>query len=119
VAVDVLVPVPLAPARRRQRGFNQAELIARGVGARLGWPVDPSLLVRVRETPQQIWLPEAERRTNVEGAFGCPNPDAVDGRRVVLVDDVMTTGSTLRACAEPLKLAGALRVYGLVVARNV
>jgi ComF family protein len=119
LAVDILVPVPLAPARRRQRGFNQAELIAGSLGERLDWPVDPSLLVRVRETPQQIKRSAAERRENVADAFACPSPDAIMGRRVALVDDVMTTGATLGSCAEALKMAGAARVYGLVVAREV
>jgi ComF family protein len=119
LAVDALVPVPLAPGRRRQRGFNQAELIAGCLGERVGWPVEPSLLARVRETPQQIKRSAAERRENVADAFACPSPDAVVGRRVALIDDVMTTGATLGACAEALKVAGAARAYGLVVAREV
>jgi ComF family protein len=117
--VDVLVPVPLAAGRRRQRGFNQAELIARGVGERLGWELRPGCLVRTRETPQQMRLTGAERRANVAGAFACPEPAAVAGRRVAVLDDVMTTGSTMGACAEALKAAGARRVYGIVVAREI
>lgn len=119
LAADVLVPVPLAPGRRRQRGFNQAERIARELGERIGWPVDPTLLVRVRETPRQVERTAFERRANVAGAFDCPQPDAVVGRRLALVDDVMTTGATLGACAEALKAAGAARVFAIVVAREV
>jgi ComF family protein len=119
LAADVLVPVPLAPGRRRQRGFNQAELIAIRLGNRLGWPVEPSLLARLRETSRQVERSAGERRANVAGAFGCSVPEAVIGRRVAVVDDVMTTGATLNACAEALKEAGASRVYGIVVAREV
>jgi ComF family protein len=119
LAIDLLIPVPLAPGRRRERGFNQSELIAHGVARPIGAPVAASSLVRLRETPQQARLSGEERRENVAGAFGCPEPDTVIGRRIALVDDVMTTGATLTACAEALKLAGAARVYGLVVARDV
>jgi ComF family protein len=119
LAIDVLIPVPLAPRRQRERGFNQSELIAIGLGARLAVPAATTSLVRLRETPQQARLSAVERRENVDGAFGCPESDAVVGRRIGLVDDVMTTGATLASCAEPLKLAGAARVYGVVVARDV
>lgn len=115
---DVLVPVPLAAARRRERGYNQSELIAEQLGAAIGVPVVPSALERVRATPRQVGLTGAERRLNVQGAFACPDPSIVAGRRVVLIDDVATTGSTLEACAEPLKVAGAIRVFGLVVAHE-
>ena len=117
--VNLLVPVPLAAKRRRQRGFNQSELIAQRVGERLGWEVRPACLVRTRETPPQVRRSAAERRANVAGAFACPEPDLVIGRRVALLDDVMTTGATLGACAEALKVAGAHRVYGIAVARDV
>jgi ComF family protein len=119
IAVDLLVPVPLAPGRRRERGFNQSELIARALGERLGVPVMPSALARIRETPRQVGRSGAERQENVAGAFGCPAPETVSGRRIALLDDVMTTGATLSSAAEPLKLAGASRVYGLAVAREV
>lgn len=119
LAIDVLVPVPLAPGRLRQRGFNQAELVARLVGERLGAEVAPDALVRTRETSQQVGRTAEQRRANISSAFGCRLPEAVNGRRVAVVDDVMTTGATLSACAEPLRAAGAARVYGLVVAREV
>lgn len=119
IQADLLVPVPLHPARRRVRGFNQAELIARALGPRLGTPVRPSLLARVRDTPPQVGKTAAERRRNIQGAFACPDPSAAAGQRVALVDDVMTTGATLEACARPLVAAGAARVVALVVARDV
>jgi len=119
IAIDLLIPVPLADRRRRERGFNQSELIGRGLSERLGVPLLPPALVRVRETPRQVGLTAVERQKNVSGAFGCPDPSLVTGRRVALVDDVMTTGATLAACAEELKVAGATRVYAIVVARDV
>ena len=119
LAFEVLVPVPLAPGRLRQRGFNQSALVAQLVGQRLGAEVVPEALVRIRETSPQVGRSAVERRANIEGAFACKLPEAVAGRRIGIVDDVMTTGATLAACAEPLRAAGAVRVYGLVVAREV
>ena len=114
----VLVPVPMAASRRRERGYNQAELIAEHLSASIGVPVATAALERVRDTPPQVGRGAPERRQNVRGAFACPSPDLVTGKRVVVVDDVATTGSTLQACAEPLKEAGATHVFGLVVARD-
>jgi ComF family protein len=118
LALDLLVPVPLAAARQRQRGFNQSELIARRLSEQIGVPMDVTALRRIRETPPQVGRSAADRRLNVSGAFECVEPGAVAGRRVALVDDVMTTGATLDACAEVLKRHGAARVYGVVVARD-
>ena len=102
--LDLLVPVPLHPARRRERGFNQAGLIARGAGEALGVPVRSDLVRRLRPTRQQARLEAAERAGNLAGAFA---GDLVDGgdsapRAIGLVDDVLTTGSTLSACAAAL-----------------
>jgi ComF family protein len=119
LAVDLVVPVPLDAARFRQRGYNQAALLAEPVAQSLGVPLVAGALERTRPTRPQVELPARERRANVRGAFACPNPDAVAGRRILLVDDVMTTGATLEACAAGLVAAGADRVYGLVVARDV
>ena len=119
LAMDVLVPVPLAPGRIRQRGFNQSALLAQLVGQQLGVAVAPDALVRTRETSPQVGRSAAERHANIDGAFACQLPEAIIGRRVTLVDDVMTTGATLAACADPLRAAGASRVYGLVVARDI
>ena len=119
LAIDVLVPVPLSPSRQRQRGFNQSALIAAEIGRRIGVPVEEWCLERTRETAPQVGRTEVERRENVVGAFACREPGIVVGRRIALVDDVMTTGSTLSAGAEALKAAGAARVYAVVVAREI
>ena len=117
--IDLLVPVPLAAGRQRARGFNQSELIARGVGERLGLPVWTDVLRRTRETDPQVGMGAADRRANVEDAFRYAGGLAVVGRHVALLDDVTTTGATLRACAAPLMAAGAASVIGLAVAKEL
>ena len=116
---DVVVPVPLTPERQRSRGFNQAELLARPLAAAHGSAFEPDVLQRTRETRQQTELPARERMRNVLGAFSVSRPEAVAGKRVLLVDDVCTTGATLAACAAPLLEAGADGVWGVVVARDI
>jgi len=113
--VAALVPVPLGRARERERGFNQAALIAERVGAALAVPVRSRWLGRVRATGPQTDLGAAERRANVRDAFAAVT--AVAGRHVVVVDDVLTTGATAAECARILRSAGAARVGVLTVAR--
>ncbi|MBI4279244.1 MAG: ComF family protein [Armatimonadetes bacterium] len=115
---DLVVPVPLHPARERERSFNQAHLLAVEVAAVLGAPLAPAALRRVRATPQQTGLAGDARRENVAGAFEA-EAGAVRGRRILLVDDVMTTGATLEASAEPLRRAGAREVCAVVMARSL
>ena len=100
--LDLLVPVPLHPARQRERGFNQAGLIARGAAEALGVPVRGDLVRRVRPTRQQARLEAADRAGNLAGAFAPAGPAAGSPRAIGLVDDVLTTGSTLSACAAVL-----------------
>jgi ComF family protein len=115
-AADVLVPVPLHPRRERQRGFNQAEEVARIAAPRVGVPVR-RLLLRQRDTQAQTDLDESERRTNVRDAFVARGE--VQGLRVLLIDDVVTTGSTLAECARALRGAGASTVCAAAVAITV
>lgn len=112
---QAIVPVPLHPLRRWERGYNQAELIARRVGRRLGVPVDPGLLRRIRNTPSQVGRPGPDRLTNLAGAFAVRRAEGAVGRRLLLVDDVRTTGATLAECARTLRDAGAESVMGLTV----
>jgi len=113
---DLLVPMPLHWRRRWSRGFNQSELLARVAGRRTGIPVACALRRR-KSTNPQAGLTSAQRRVNVAGAFEVVRPQLVSGRRVVLVDDVLTTGATAGACAAVLRRAGATRVAVLTLAR--
>ena len=115
--VLVLVPVPLHKRRERDRGYNQSELLARELGNRIGIPVDSGALHRIRNTPPQVSIENyEERRGNIEGAFQCV-PE-LQYESVLLIYDVVTTGSTMSACASVLKAAGARSVWGLALARQ-
>lgn len=116
---DIVVPVPLHRTRERERGFNQAELIAREAAKRLKMPIKPVLLMRTKARPDKHILTNEERWRIVRGAFATRPGSQVDNKRVLLVDDVMTTGATLDACAAALLEAGAKSVVGLTVARAV
>jgi ComF family protein len=118
---DLLIPVPLHRRRLVWRRFNQANALAASIAHACGKKVDPFLLVRVKPTTPQVGLSRAQRATNVQGAFAVPEEArlSVEGRAIVLVDDVMTTGATLNAAARALLRAGARRVDVLVFARVV
>jgi len=111
--------VPLHRQRERERGYNQADLIARPLARRLGLPYRPVLLMRTKPRPDKHILSISERWESVRGAFATRQGSQVDNLRVLLVDDVMTTGATLDACAKALRHAGAKSVIGLTVARTV
>ncbi|HET9321140.1 MAG TPA: ComF family protein [Bryobacteraceae bacterium] len=113
---DVVVPMPLHWRRQWQRGFNQSELLARATARRCGIPMKNAVR-RTRATATQAGLSNARRRENVEGAFQVKKRGTVEGRRILLIDDVMTTGATARACALVLKGAGAKAVTLLALAR--
>ncbi len=115
---DLLVPVPLHSRRLRSRGYNQSALLAQELAKLTGLSVDERLVFRTRDAPPQVHEASREqRRSNVEDSFQCNN--GLAGESVILVDDVVTTGSTLSACAAALKDAGAASVWGLTVAREV
>lgn len=114
---DVMVPVPIHATRRRERGYNQAEAIASGIAAFAGLPVLPKALRRLRSTRSQTKLGRGDRRANLDGAFACARPGEVKGKRVLIVDDVFTTGATTDQCAAALLRAGASAVGVLALAR--
>lgn len=115
---DVVVPVPLSGLRQRSRGYNQASELAKHLARELDAPMRPRALERIRHTaPQTRSASAVERARNVQGAFRCEDA-AVQGNRILLVDDVTTTGATLRASAEALKHGGASEVWCLTFARE-
>jgi ComF family protein len=113
--LDVVLPVPLAPNRHKQRGYNQSALLAWPIALRLGLPYRPGFVWRVRETQSQVGLSRPERYQNVAGAFKAS--DETKGKSVLVVDDVTTTGATLEAVVEALLVVGAKEVYTLTLAR--
>ncbi len=115
-ACDLLVPVPLHHRRLAWRGFNQSRELSRLVAARRNLPIRQEALVRVRQTVPQMELDRSQRAQNIRGAFAA-RPEVVAGRTALLVDDIMTTGSTLEECARMLLAAGASAVHVLVLAR--
>jgi ComF family protein len=114
---DAIVPMPLHWRRRWQRGFNQSELLAREIGRKWGVPVF-ALVRRKRATAPQAGLTSAQRRKNVQGAFEVRKGQRLKGIRILLIDDVLTTGATASACARALKRAGAAQVTFLALARR-
>ena len=115
---DVLLPVPLSPARLHSRGYNQAWEIARRLARQLNIPARANALHRVRDNPAQATLDRAERLTNLLGAFVVAEPARIVGRHIGVVDDVMTTGTTLGEIATQLKRAGASRITNVVALRT-
>lgn len=116
---SLLVPVPLHPRRLRQRGFNQSVILAREIAKRRGIDMDFRALRRIVDTESQAGLKKEERRSNIRKAFSIPDPERVRGRRILLVDDVYTTGSTLSECARILLKADAEAVGALTLARAI
>ena len=116
--IDLVAPVPLGEEREKQRGYNQADLLARPLASYLQLPYNPRILNRIRETVSQVELDLTERQKNVMDAFQA-NRDLIQGLKILIIDDVTTSGSTLNACAKTLVKNGAKAVYGLTVARAV
>ncbi len=116
-AVDILLPVPLHPKRKKERGFNQSFLIAKRLGHYLGVPARENLLLRARYTVSQTTLNAEERLQNVRDAFTLTAKSSLSGKSVMLVDDLITTGSTLNTCARVLIEAGAKDVFAFAIAR--
>ena len=118
--IDCIIPVPLHPRRLRQRGFNQASLLARRLGSALKIPVNYGSLKRYRWTEPQTGLSRRQRAANVKGAFSLKAAERVRGKGILLLDDVLTTGETVNQCVRVLKKdGGAKEVVVLTVARTV
>lgn len=115
--VSLIVPIPLHPRRLRQRGFNQSAVLARHLGRAIGCPVALTLVVRTRDTPSQTTLNPIARAANVADAFAVRDPALVRNRAVLVIDDVWTSGATVRAAAGSIRSAGAVAVDVLTVAR--
>lgn len=114
---DYVIPMPLHPAKLRERGFNQSQLLAARITRKLGLELLPNACRRVRDTPPQSALPWKERKKNVRDAFRCDTD--LTGKRVALVDDVLTTGASLNALAEVIQKRGAVEISVWVVARTL
>jgi ComF family protein len=117
--VDLIVPVPLHAERERNRGFNQSALLAAELSRFLALPWKKNILRRIRNTKPQVGLSDTQRRVNMKNAFHCRDPRIVQDRRLLLIDDVMTTGATAASAAQALLQAGALRVSVLTAARTL
>ncbi|MBQ8520448.1 MAG: ComF family protein [Bacteroides sp.] len=114
--IDVLIPVPLHPKKRRSRGYNQSEVLAEGIASVTGIPVASDWLSRNEHTETQTHKSQYERWLNVEGAFVCNDPQRMAGKHILLIDDVLTTGATIVACADALKAVCDLRISVLTLA---
>lgn len=114
--VDLIIPVPVSGDRLRQRGFNQAALLAKEIGVMIKIPVDGRSLVKDFETPAQAGLSRSARESNLAGAFRVTNTAKVYGKQVLIIDDVFTTGSTMSAASYIIRHAGAKQVFGLTAA---
>lgn len=114
---DLLTFVPLSSRRKRERGYNQAQLLAKSLSLQTGIPW-AELLLKVKDTPAQSKLPRQKRLANVKGAFVLKGGIDIKGKRVALVDDVLTTGATAGECARLLKMGGAEEIYILTLARG-
>lgn len=117
--IDLLVPVPIHPRRLNERGYNQSEYICRGLSSVLHIPIDTTTILRVRDTPKQSQLTDHERQKNVEHAFSVPEPLPWHKKHILLVDDVITTGATLRNCIKEITPIRSCRmsVFSLATAR--
>jgi ComF family protein len=117
--VDVIIPVPLHGRRLKERGFNQSALIAKGISKRLKRPLLINCLIRTRYTTPQVNLTAKEREKNIKDAFSINDSGDIQGKDIMLIDDVFTTGATVRECSKVLQKAGAGNIYVITLARSV
>lgn len=115
---NLLMPVPLSSRKLKARGFNQAEEIAQELSFSLELPLISDCLLKTKETLSQVEILEEKRKENVKGAFTCRQSEKIRGKKILLIDDVFTTGSTMEECASVLKTVGAKEIWGVAVARG-
>lgn len=116
IDADLIIPIPLHKIRLKERGYNQSELLANNLAERVNVPVNATALVRQKETHAQVGLSSAQRKHNIENAFAVTDKNAVKGKKIVVVDDVLTTGATVSEAAKVLHKAGAAAVFAVVLA---
>lgn len=116
--IDLIVPVPLSPSKKQERGYNQSALLAWPLAIARGIQFQPAAVARIRNTRPQVELSARERRENVKDAF-LARAELVSAKRVLVVDDVTTTGSTIQACCKAIRAAGAKEVFAMTLARAV
>ena len=114
----ILVPVPMSKKKLKKRGYNQSEEVAKKLSENLGIPLITDCLMKEKETPAQMELPKEERIKNTKGVFSVKNLEKIKNKKILLIDDVYTTGATMEECAKILKRAGASEVWGVAVARG-
>jgi len=114
----LIIPVPLSKKKIKRRGFNQSEEIAKELSTFLQIPLINNCLLKIKETFPQAQLKEKEREENIKNVFICNTPEKIKNRKILLIDDVFTTGSTMEECAKVLKKSGAKEVWGVVIARG-
>lgn len=115
---SILIPVPMDKKKLKKRGYNQSEELAKELSKKLEIPLILNNLIKTKITLPQMELPEKERRENLKNSFACQNPEQIKNKKVFLIDDVYTTGSTMEECAKVLRNAGAKEVWGLAIARD-
>ena len=117
--IDVVIPVPGSLARKKMRGYNQASLLALPIALSCRAQYRPGALTKVRDIPSQVGLSAVERYKNVQAVFQARNKDLVAGKSILVIDDIVTSGATMKACAQALLDQDAGQVYGLTLARAV
>lgn len=113
----IIIPIPLHKKRQRQRGFNQAELLAEGIAKEFGFEIQNNILIRIKHTTPQIKLTGIDRKNNLHNSFQITDSNFVKNKNIILFDDIYTTGATMQECAKLLTKAGAKKIYGLVLAQ--